>query len=116
MWESLGFIIAFAYSNYLCTSVKLYILTSVLVVGMAGYIYVEVTMKHKSGSRDITTDITRRVAPQSSVARQDPVVMKMRSNSDLSMPVGGIDNKGSNDTAVDGYANKAAEVDAVDEL
>lgn len=41
MWESLGFIIAFAYSTYLCTSVKLYILTSLLCVGMIGYLIVE---------------------------------------------------------------------------
>ena len=41
MWESLGFIIAFAYSFYLCTSVKLYVLTSVLVVGICGYLGVE---------------------------------------------------------------------------
>ena len=41
MWESFGYIIAFAYSNYICTSVKLYILTSVLMCGMAGYFYIE---------------------------------------------------------------------------
>lgn len=41
MWESLGFIIQYAYSFYLCASVKIYILTSVLVVGMSGYLAVE---------------------------------------------------------------------------
>lgn len=108
MWESLGFIIAFAYSNYLCTSVKLYILTSMLLVGMAGYVYVEVTMKHKSRSRDITTDVTRQVAPQSDADTQHPVVMKMTTNSD----------KASKNKPVDGYDNKAAEadIDGVDEL
>ena len=41
MWESFGFIIAFAYSSFICTSIKLYILTSVLVIGMLGYLYIE---------------------------------------------------------------------------
>ena len=49
MWESLGFIIAFAYSASLCTSVKLYVLTSVLGVGMAGYFVVEYL--HKKGGK-----------------------------------------------------------------
>jgi len=41
LWESLGFLVAFAYSFYLCAAVKLYILTSALVVGMLGYLVVE---------------------------------------------------------------------------
>ena len=41
LWESLGFIIAYAYSMYLCATVKIYILLSFLVIGMAGYISVE---------------------------------------------------------------------------
>ena len=45
MWESFGFIIAFAYSFFLCTSVKLYILTSVLIVGWTGFAIVEYIIK-----------------------------------------------------------------------
>ena len=41
LWESVGFVVAFAYSFYLCAAVKLYILTSVLVVGMLGYFAAE---------------------------------------------------------------------------
>ena len=41
MWESFGFIIAFAYSFELCTSVKLYIITSVLLLGWIGFAIVE---------------------------------------------------------------------------
>ena len=41
MWESIGFIIAFAYSFELCTSVKLYVITSVLVTGWIGFAIVE---------------------------------------------------------------------------
>ncbi|KAJ8402829.1 hypothetical protein AAFF_G00361430 [Aldrovandia affinis] len=41
MWESTGFVIAFAYSNFLCLSVKLYILIGALVVSMGLYGWVE---------------------------------------------------------------------------
>ena len=41
LWESIGFVAALAYSFYLCAAVKLYILTSVLVVSMIGYVCVE---------------------------------------------------------------------------
>ena len=41
MWESIGFIIAFGYSAELCTSVKLYILTGMLIAGNIGYFIVE---------------------------------------------------------------------------
>ena len=33
--------VAFAYSSFLCTSVKLYIMTSVLLLGMLGYFVTE---------------------------------------------------------------------------
>ena len=41
LWESLGFVIAFAYSSYLCTRIKLGVLTAMLLLGMLGYIYIE---------------------------------------------------------------------------
>jgi hypothetical protein len=41
LWESLGFIIAYAYSMYLCATAKIYILLAFLVIGMAGYITIE---------------------------------------------------------------------------
>lgn len=41
MWESLGFVIAFAYSTFLCLDYKLYILLAVLVVTMITYPIVE---------------------------------------------------------------------------
>ncbi|KAF7690528.1 protein unc-93 homolog A [Silurus meridionalis] len=41
MWESLGFVIAFAYSTYICLSTKLYILISVLLLTMLTYLWVE---------------------------------------------------------------------------
>jgi len=50
LWQSLGFVIPFAYSNFLCTDVKLYILTSVLVIGIVGYVIVELR-QHSSAKR-----------------------------------------------------------------
>ncbi|KAF7651318.1 hypothetical protein LDENG_00112470 [Lucifuga dentata] len=41
MWESLGFVIAFAYSTFLCLEYKLYILLAVLVLTCISYPIVE---------------------------------------------------------------------------
>lgn len=41
MWESLGSVIAFAYSNFLCLEYKLYIMLGVLVLTTITYPIVE---------------------------------------------------------------------------
>jgi len=41
MWESLGFVIAFAYSTFLCLEYKLYIVLAVLVLTIITYPIVE---------------------------------------------------------------------------
>ncbi|XP_077342639.1 protein unc-93 homolog A isoform X2 [Lithobates pipiens] len=41
LWESMGFVIAYGYSNFLCVSAKLYILLSVLFLGITLYAVVE---------------------------------------------------------------------------
>ncbi|XP_063078386.1 protein unc-93 homolog A [Engraulis encrasicolus] len=41
MWESLGFVIAFAYSTYICLSTKIYILLSMLILTAITYLWVE---------------------------------------------------------------------------
>ncbi|XP_015199355.1 protein unc-93 homolog A-like isoform X1 [Lepisosteus oculatus] len=41
LWESVGFVIAFAYSNLICLDIKLYVLIGVLVVSVALYGLVE---------------------------------------------------------------------------
>lgn len=41
MWESLGFVIAFAYSTFLCLEYKIYILLAVLVLTVITYPIVE---------------------------------------------------------------------------
>ncbi|XP_066452228.1 protein unc-93 homolog A isoform X1 [Eleutherodactylus coqui] len=48
LWESMGFVIAYGYSTFLCVSVKLYILLAVLVVGMTLYACVEYGENKKS--------------------------------------------------------------------
>ena len=50
LWKSLGQVIAFGYSFYLCAAVKLYILTSTLVVGMLCYLAAEYLHRKTSGS------------------------------------------------------------------
>ena len=45
LWQSVGFIATFAYSSYLCTYVKLYILIAALIVGMAGFLTVEIGLR-----------------------------------------------------------------------
>lgn len=41
LWESVGFAVAYAYSNYLCVTVKLYLLLVYLSLGMLGYLLIE---------------------------------------------------------------------------
>ena len=41
LWESLGFAVSYAYSNYLCTRDKLYLLVFYLSIGMIGYFLIE---------------------------------------------------------------------------
>jgi predicted transporter len=41
MWRSVGFILAYAYSSYFCTTTKIYILLALLLIGMGGYIIIE---------------------------------------------------------------------------
>jgi hypothetical protein len=62
LWESVGFIIAFAYSQYICVDAKLYVLVAILSLGMAGYGVVEVLQRrgwrlhHINSSAQLATD------------------------------------------------------------
>ena len=51
----MGYIVAFSYSYFLCTLAKLYILLSVLIIGMTGYCIVEYLV-HTS-NKDATTTV-----------------------------------------------------------
>lgn len=54
LWESLGFMIAFAYSNVLCVQTKMYILLCLLAVGISGYLSVEVRNNGRKSKYDIS--------------------------------------------------------------
>ncbi|KAM4694701.1 protein unc-93 homolog A-like [Discoglossus pictus] len=54
VWESLGFVIAFGYSNYLCVNVKLYVVLSVMLLGMILYLVVEY-LEHRKKAADVVT-------------------------------------------------------------
>lgn len=47
LWESAGFVIAYAYSTTLCARMKLYVLFGNLVLGVIGYVIVEVRHRRK---------------------------------------------------------------------
>ncbi|XP_035789426.1 UNC93-like protein [Anopheles albimanus] len=47
LWESVGFVVAYAYSTALCARMKLYLLFGVLVCGMIGYTIVEIHQAKK---------------------------------------------------------------------
>ena len=64
MWESLGFIIAFAYSNELCTSVKLYILTSILILGWIGFAIVEYSIRSADKKKVIAQPEAHNAPPE----------------------------------------------------
>ena len=47
LWQSVGFMISFAYSNFLCIWIKIIILWCILGVSMAGYLIVEMTVRRR---------------------------------------------------------------------
>lgn len=52
LWESIGFVIAYAYSTKLCAYMKCYVLLFVLIIGVSGYVIVEVN--HTKKERRLT--------------------------------------------------------------
>ena len=63
LWESVGFIAAFAYQSHLCLPIKAYILLAVLGLGMAGYITVEY-WNWKNNKNNINTKATVHVTAE----------------------------------------------------
>lgn len=47
LWESVGFVMAYAYSTHMCEAMKLYVMGGVLMVGILGYFVVEYLHKRK---------------------------------------------------------------------
>lgn len=56
LWESVGFVMTYAYNGYLRTNIKLYICIGFLVSGMLGYSVVEITERRKTKTIDNTID------------------------------------------------------------
>ena len=57
LFESIGFLVAFAYANSLTTEEKLYIVLAFLILGMIGYVACEVLDKKKYQLEQNTGDI-----------------------------------------------------------
>jgi len=53
--ESMGFVIAYAYSNFLCVRIKLFLLIFYLAVGIIGYGTIEFRLKNKKNKVSITS-------------------------------------------------------------
>ncbi|KAJ8396214.1 hypothetical protein AAFF_G00020810 [Aldrovandia affinis] len=63
MWESVGFVIAFAYSNFICLNTKLYILIAVLISAMVFYGWVEWEEHKKPGVEMCKKDTEEKALP-----------------------------------------------------
>lgn len=48
LWQSLGFVVAFAYSHYLCIAAKIYVIMALLVVGVAAWMGLEFGVLRKA--------------------------------------------------------------------
>ncbi|KAJ9597854.1 hypothetical protein L9F63_011296 [Diploptera punctata] len=48
LWQSLGFIVQYIYSSYICLNIKIYILITIMVIGMTGYLFIEINEKRKA--------------------------------------------------------------------
>jgi len=72
LWESTGFVIAYAYSTHLCARMKLYVMLAVLIVGFAGYVGVEIVHKRKAMRRKkLAEDPKAAAAAAAELARQN---------------------------------------------
>lgn len=70
LWESAGFVIAYASSTTLCARMKLYVLFGILVLGMIGYIVVEI--RHRRKERRLKKQEARdEAARQAEAARHE---------------------------------------------
>lgn len=58
LWESAGFVIAYAYATTLCTKMKLYILLAVLTLGCIGYVIVEILYRKKVSQSSNTLSLS----------------------------------------------------------
>ena len=45
LWKAIGYVLGYACSSWLCVNVKLSILIAMLVIGMSGYMDIEITYR-----------------------------------------------------------------------
>lgn len=55
LWESTGSVITYAYSPYLCTHIKLYLLLGLLLIGISGYTGIEMLKSKKQDEEEDTS-------------------------------------------------------------
>jgi hypothetical protein len=55
LWESLGLAVVFSYSTAFCTDVKLYIMMTLLVLGMIGYFTIEIMERNKRNKEKVSS-------------------------------------------------------------
>lgn len=73
LWESAGFVVAYAYSTHLCARMKLYVMFVVLMIGFIGYITVEVLHKRKKLRMKKQAEIAAKASANKAVQTPPPV-------------------------------------------
>ncbi len=58
LWNSLAFAVAFSYSTHLCVNVKLYIIFIFILIGVAGYVTIEICEYKKCLKKGIQKDFS----------------------------------------------------------
>ncbi|XP_011502128.1 PREDICTED: UNC93-like protein [Ceratosolen solmsi marchali] len=56
LWEATGSVISYAYSPYLCTDIKLYVLMGILCLGIVCYLVIELTGRVKNAVIEVKQD------------------------------------------------------------
>ncbi|MBN3293023.1 UN93A protein, partial [Polypterus senegalus] len=71
LWESVGFVIAFGYSTFLCVYVKLYVVLAVLIIGMVLYGISCVQYGKQKVTKVSKVSLTRKTHPSTSSSQKE---------------------------------------------
>lgn len=72
LWESVGFVIAYAYSTHLCARMKLYVQLAMLLLGFLLYVAVEIHHLHKIRRQKAKEKKAAEAAKQQQQEAQEP--------------------------------------------
>lgn len=72
LWESVGFVVAYAYSTHLVARMKLYVMLAVLICGVIGYVIVELLHLRKARRRKSMAEDPKAAAAEA--AKVSPAV------------------------------------------